>query len=176
VNNVRTAFDIPQAEADDEQLTLLPDEIRLSDIRDASVRYINDELATIIGSINEAKEERILKYVQEEAPQYKILMRYRNEFINKIPPDATKLDIEAVADISAPGFKGTALFDMAHPGTAYDDPNLGKDSQPGHMRKIWFESYRTLKSNITAHSKTLQVQRLMLPKSYSRIADRISMR
>ena len=95
VNNVRTAFDIPQAEADDDQLPLLPDEIRLSDIRDASVQYINDELASIIGSINEAKEVRILKYVQEEAPQYKILMRYRNEFINKIPPDATKADIEA---------------------------------------------------------------------------------
>ena len=95
VNNVRTAFDIPHAEADDDQLPLLPDEIRLSDIRDASVQYFNDELATIIGSINEAKEVRIFKYVQEEAPQYKILMRYRNEFINKIPPDATKADIEA---------------------------------------------------------------------------------
>ena len=59
------------------------------------VQYINDELASIIGSINEAKEERILKYVQEEAPQYKILMRYRNEFIKKIPPESTKPDIEA---------------------------------------------------------------------------------
>ena len=36
VNNARTAFDIPLAEADDDQLTLLPDKIRLSDIRDAS--------------------------------------------------------------------------------------------------------------------------------------------
>jgi Zn-dependent metalloprotease len=38
------------------------------------------------------------------------------------------------AAIMAPGFKGRALRDMANPGTAYDDPRLGKDPQPGHMR------------------------------------------
>jgi Zn-dependent metalloprotease len=38
------------------------------------------------------------------------------------------------AEIMAPGFKGRALRDMANPGTAYDDPNLGKDQQPGHMK------------------------------------------
>jgi len=31
------------------------------------------------------------------------------------------------ADVFAPGFKGRALIDVAHPGNAYDDPNLGKD-------------------------------------------------
>jgi Zn-dependent metalloprotease len=36
--------------------------------------------------------------------------------------------------ILAPGVKGRALRDMANPGTAYDDPNLGKDEQPGHMK------------------------------------------
>lgn len=30
--------------------------------------------------------------------------------------------------------QGTALRSMSAPGTAYDDPNLGKDPQPGHMR------------------------------------------
>jgi Thermolysin metallopeptidase, alpha-helical domain len=34
----------------------------------------------------------------------------------------------------ARGFKGRALRDMANPGTAFDDPNLGRDTQPGHMR------------------------------------------
>ena len=38
------------------------------------------------------------------------------------------------AQILAPGFQGRALRDMANPGTAYDDPRLGKDEQPGHMR------------------------------------------
>ncbi len=35
--------------------------------------------------------------------------------------------------IFLPGVQGRALRDMAHPGTAYDDPVLGKDPQPGHM-------------------------------------------
>ncbi|RJK97033.1 M4 family metallopeptidase [Vallicoccus soli] len=32
-----------------------------------------------------------------------------------------------------PGVQGRALRDMAAPGTAYDDPRLGRDPQPGHM-------------------------------------------
>ena len=34
---------------------------------------------------------------------------------------------------SCPASRRAALRDMAHPGTAYDDPVLGKDPQPGHM-------------------------------------------
>ena len=32
-----------------------------------------------------------------------------------------------------PGVQARALRDMAHPGTAYDDPVLGRDPQPDHM-------------------------------------------
>jgi Zn-dependent metalloprotease len=38
------------------------------------------------------------------------------------------------ADILTPAFRGRALRDMANPGAAYDDPVLGKDPQPGHMK------------------------------------------
>ncbi len=38
------------------------------------------------------------------------------------------------AGILAPGVKGRALRDMANPGTAFDDPLLGRDPQPGHMK------------------------------------------
>ena len=34
----------------------------------------------------------------------------------------------------APGVKGVAIRSMRAPGTAYDDPRLGKDPQPAHMR------------------------------------------
>jgi Thermolysin metallopeptidase, alpha-helical domain/Thermolysin metallopeptidase, catalytic domain len=37
------------------------------------------------------------------------------------------------AGLLAPGVKGTALRSMSHPGTAYDDPRLGKDPQPDSM-------------------------------------------
>jgi Zn-dependent metalloprotease len=36
-------------------------------------------------------------------------------------------------EIMAPGLYGEALRSMAHPGTAYDNPVLGKDPQPAHM-------------------------------------------
>lgn len=35
--------------------------------------------------------------------------------------------------IFLPGVQARALRDMAAPGTAYDDPRLGKDPQPGHL-------------------------------------------
>ena len=38
------------------------------------------------------------------------------------------------AELLAPGVRGVALRSMAAPGTAYDDPRLGKDPQPGHLR------------------------------------------
>lgn len=38
------------------------------------------------------------------------------------------------ADLLAPGVQGVALRSMAAPGTAYDDPRLGKDPQPAHLR------------------------------------------
>ncbi len=37
------------------------------------------------------------------------------------------------AELLAPGVQGVALRSMAAPGTAYDDPRLGKDPQPAHM-------------------------------------------
>lgn len=46
----------------------------------------------------------------------------------------TQADWLIGAGILAPGFKGRALRDLANPGTAYDDPRLGKDQQPGHMK------------------------------------------
>ncbi len=37
------------------------------------------------------------------------------------------------AELLAPGVQGVALRSMAAPGTAYDDPRLGKDPQPAHL-------------------------------------------
>jgi Zn-dependent metalloprotease len=38
------------------------------------------------------------------------------------------------AELLGPTVTGVALRSMREPGTAYDDPRLGKDPQPGHMR------------------------------------------
>jgi len=37
------------------------------------------------------------------------------------------------AELLRPGVQGRALRDMHHPGTAYDDPRMGKDPQPATM-------------------------------------------
>jgi hypothetical protein len=47
--------------------------------------------------------------------------------------DALAADWLVGAGLFLPGVQGRALRDMAHPGTAYDDPVLGKDPQPAHM-------------------------------------------
>jgi hypothetical protein len=95
VNPARTDFDLSSADdADVEEPTLFADEIRRSDIRDRSIEHIQIDLAQVLRNINEAKEERIRSYVQDEAPQYKILMKYSGEFIDRIPPLASKTEIE----------------------------------------------------------------------------------
>ncbi|MER7669729.1 M4 family metallopeptidase [Kitasatospora sp. NPDC096128] len=48
--------------------------------------------------------------------------------------DAASADWLIGAGLLAPGVQGMALRSMKAPGTAYDDPQLGKDPQPAHMR------------------------------------------
>jgi Zn-dependent metalloprotease len=47
---------------------------------------------------------------------------------------ADKADWLIGAGLLAPGVKGVALRSMKAPGTAFDDPVLGKDQQPAHMK------------------------------------------
>jgi Zn-dependent metalloprotease len=47
---------------------------------------------------------------------------------------ATQADWLIGAGLLAAGVNGVALRSMKAPGTAYDDPVLGKDPQPGHMK------------------------------------------
>ncbi len=50
--------------------------------------------------------------------------------------DAAAADWLIGADLLLPGVKGVALRSMIAPGTAYDDPRLGKDPQPDHMSRF----------------------------------------
>jgi Zn-dependent metalloprotease len=51
------------------------------------------------------------------------------------------------AGLLAPGVNGEALRSMKAPGTAYNDPVLGKDPQPGHMKDFVY----TLQDNGGVH-------------------------
>ncbi len=55
----------------------------------------------------------------------------------KLQQTAAKADWLIGAQLLARGVKGRALRSLAAPGTAYDDPNLGKDPQPAHMRDFY---------------------------------------
>lgn len=46
---------------------------------------------------------------------------------------ATEADWLIGSELFLPGVNARGLRDMANPGTAYDDPSLGKDPQPAHM-------------------------------------------
>ena len=55
----------------------------------------------------------------------------------KLKQTADKADWLIGAGLLAPSVKGVALRSMVAPGTAYDDPVLGKDPQPAHMRNFY---------------------------------------
>lgn len=94
VNGARTDFDLGTEDADAESPDLFAQEIKRSEIRDESIRLIQGDLSGVLATINEEKTKKILDYVQEEAPQYKVLMKYSEKFIGKIAPAASKTDIE----------------------------------------------------------------------------------
>jgi Zn-dependent metalloprotease len=52
----------------------------------------------------------------------------------KLRQTAEKADWLIGAGLLAKGVRGVALRSMKAPGTAYDDPRLGKDPQPAHMK------------------------------------------
>jgi hypothetical protein len=68
--------------------------IRRAHIRNAAIPLIEADLSSIIESINAAKLERIRNYVHRDAPQYRILLKYSSEFIDKLPPQPSRVEIE----------------------------------------------------------------------------------
>jgi Zn-dependent metalloprotease len=52
----------------------------------------------------------------------------------RLGQDAGDADWLIGAGLLGPAVNGTALRSMKSPGTAYDDPLLGRDPQPAHMR------------------------------------------
>ena len=55
---------------------------------------------------------------------------------HQLGQDAATADWLVGADLLLPGVKGVAIRSMIEPGTAYDDPRLGKDPQPDHMDRF----------------------------------------
>jgi len=102
VNNERTDFSIPRdppyrsdVPAADAAADLLADDISLKAIRDAALAVIAEDLKPYLDEINTSKEAAIVKHIVDDAPQYRVLLKYLPEFIDQIPPGASKAEMEA---------------------------------------------------------------------------------
>lgn len=93
VNNFRTDFEMSE-DTEEELLGSVVGEIRRSEIREASIDFIEQDLANLIATLNEIKMQKITSFVQTDAPQYKPLLRYLPSFIRDIAPNASKIEIE----------------------------------------------------------------------------------
>jgi hypothetical protein len=83
VNPARTDFELAQDDAEIGNVRFT-EEVSRPEIRDACIRRVEADLEGIIRSINEAKTEKIRSYVEADAPQYKILLKYLPDFIDDI--------------------------------------------------------------------------------------------
>ncbi|MBZ5500260.1 MAG: ATP-binding protein [Acidobacteriia bacterium] len=84
VNGERTNFSFPTDKAIDGMF----DEITLDAIRDGALGCVSNDLEPFLEEINTEKRTTINSYITEEAPQYRPLARYLDEFIDRIPPGA----------------------------------------------------------------------------------------
>jgi hypothetical protein len=98
VNTNRTDFDF--GDPDDAEIELpLPGHEKLipkAEIRNMALPFVQDDLKDVIETINAAKLDSIRRYVHKEAPQYRILLRNPDKFIDKLTPTPTRQEIETI--------------------------------------------------------------------------------
>jgi hypothetical protein len=102
-NNERTDFSIPRDGAtskndtsDDGPAaeTLFEDDISLKIIRDEALKAVTTDLKPFLDALNVQKEAALESFITEDAPQYRVLLKYKSEFIDDLPPQASKSEIE----------------------------------------------------------------------------------
>lgn len=92
VNSERTHFSFPTG--DDRSTGGMFGDITLRAIRDGALGCVSTDLQPFLEEINTEKQAAINSYIAQEAPQYRPLVRYMNEFIDRIPPGAKGLALE----------------------------------------------------------------------------------
>ncbi len=93
VNGERTSFTFSM-DGERADATLF-DEPTLEDIRTGALDCVSDDLKPFLEEINTEKRSAINAYITEEAPQYRPLMRYMEEFIDRIPPGSSGRVLES---------------------------------------------------------------------------------
>jgi hypothetical protein len=91
VNNERTSFSFPTDGSTEE----LFDGITLESIRGGALVQVAEDLRPFLEEINTEKRVVLDRFIAQEAPEYRSLTRYVNEFIDDLPPAATDLAMDA---------------------------------------------------------------------------------
>jgi len=71
-------------------------ETSLEDIRDEMIQRVNEELKSYLDEVNATKRAVIESFITQEAPEYRALGRYINDFIDKVPPGTTGRKLETI--------------------------------------------------------------------------------
>jgi hypothetical protein len=93
VNPERTALTFLVDSADSIKFS---SEISEEELKEKTVEVLKEKLTPYLLSIRETKTERIKHFINETAPQYKPLLKYKPEIIEQLKPDLKddKLDLE----------------------------------------------------------------------------------
>lgn len=91
VNNERTGFTFPSTRDSGGLL----EELSLDMIREGALAGVRLDLKPFLDEINTEKRATINAYITHEAPQYRPLVRYIDEFIDRVPPGASGRTLEA---------------------------------------------------------------------------------
>lgn len=89
VQSDRTGFAFP-AESED------PNDITLKAIREAVISNIRKDLEPFLTEINQAKRDAIIRFVAEEAPHYRWVAKHIENFIDDVPAEPSKTEMETV--------------------------------------------------------------------------------
>jgi len=92
VNHERTSFSFPPDIGDG--VFAAPDEPTQAEIREAAVQIVKNDLRPFLEAINDEKRSTIETFVTVDEPEYRPLRRYIDEFIDRVPPGATKRELD----------------------------------------------------------------------------------
>jgi hypothetical protein len=88
-NQERTQFSFPTEGTSGD----FSEDVTLTEIREQAIKGVTADLAPFLEEINEQKRAVINAFVIEE-PEYRPLVRYMPEFIDRIPPEASTRDLD----------------------------------------------------------------------------------
>jgi hypothetical protein len=96
VDNERTDFHFPNRDNEDDNEVDLVEELSLKQIRTGVINTLEKLLETYLSEIREHKFIQYRDHINEHAPQYKPLVKYKSDKIKRMPPNLSgnKLNIE----------------------------------------------------------------------------------